>query len=143
MSAQLKTIVLIKEAIKLVFFRLVEYLNYEGYFLREIPKKLKISYNAVYYSLHGTAQTGSNRNIKSGRPQCTTEQEDKYIVSTLINRLLTSTQLAASLNSNPKTPVSMSTVKRQLRDAGLLGRVTKKKPYLRLANKNKRLRWAK
>jgi hypothetical protein len=34
----------------------------------------------------------------------------------------------------------MSTVKRQLRDAG---RVAKKKPYLRLANKNKRLRWAK
>ena len=28
-------------------------------------------------------------------------------------------------------------------DAGLLGRVAKKKPYLRLANKNKRLRWAK
>ena len=31
----------------------------------------------------------------------------------------------------------MSTVKRRLRDAGLLGRVAKKKPYLRLANKNK------
>jgi hypothetical protein len=34
-------------------------------------------------------------------------------------------------------------VKRRLWDAGLLGRVAKKKPYLRLANKNKRLRWAK
>jgi hypothetical protein len=34
-------------------------------------------------------------------------------------------------------------VKRQLRDAGLLGRVAKKKPYLRLANRNKRLKWAK
>uniref|UniRef100_A0A674AM44 Transposase Tc1-like domain-containing protein n=1 Tax=Salmo trutta TaxID=8032 RepID=A0A674AM44_SALTR len=52
-------------------------------------------------------------------------------------------QLAASLNSPCKTPVSTSTVKRRLRDAGLLGRVAKKKPYLRLANKNKRLRWAK
>jgi hypothetical protein len=28
-------------------------------------------------------------------------------------------------------------------DAGLLGRVAKKKPYLRLANKKKGLRWAK
>uniref|UniRef100_A0A8C7WF82 Guanylate cyclase n=1 Tax=Oncorhynchus mykiss TaxID=8022 RepID=A0A8C7WF82_ONCMY len=37
--------------------------------------------------------------------------------------------------------VSTSTVKRRLRDAGLLGRVAKKKPYLRLANKKKRLRW--
>jgi hypothetical protein len=55
----------------------------------------------------------------------------------------TSPQLEASLNSTPKTPVSTLTVKRRLRDAGLLGRVAKKKPYLRLANKNKRLRWAK
>ena len=113
--------------------------------MREIAKKLKISYNAVYYSLHRTAQTGSNQNRKrSGRPRCTTEQEDKYIrVSSLRNRRLTSPQLAASLNSTRKTPVSTSTVKRRLRDAGLLGRVAKKKPYLRLANKNKRLRWAK
>ena len=34
-----------------------------------------------------------------------------------------SPQLAASLNSTRKTPVSTSTVKRRLRDAGLLGRV--------------------
>jgi hypothetical protein len=34
----------------------------------------------------------------------------------------------------------MSIVKRQLQDAGLLGIVAKKKPYLRLANKIKRLR---
>ena len=111
--------------------------------MQEIAKKLKISYNAVYY-LHRTAQTGSNQNRTSGRPQCKTEQEDKYIrVSSLRNRHLTSPQLAASLNSTHKTPVSTSKVKRRLRDAGLLGRVAKKKPYLRLANKNKRLRWAK
>uniref|UniRef100_A0A674AZT1 Epidermal growth factor receptor kinase substrate 8-like protein 2 n=1 Tax=Salmo trutta TaxID=8032 RepID=A0A674AZT1_SALTR len=48
-----------------------------------------------------------------GRPRCTTEQEDKYIgVSSLRNRHITSPQLAASLNSTRKTPVSMSTVKR-------------------------------
>ncbi|CDQ62783.1 unnamed protein product [Oncorhynchus mykiss] len=51
-------------------------------------------------------------------------QEDKYIrVSSLRNRRLTSPQLAASLNSTCKTPVSTSTVMRQLQDAGLLGRV--------------------
>ena len=65
----------------------------------EIAKKWKIWYNAVYYSLHRTAQTGSNQNRKkTGRPWCTTEQEDKYIrVSSLRNRCLTSPQLAASL----------------------------------------------
>uniref|UniRef100_A0A8C7G941 Uncharacterized protein n=1 Tax=Oncorhynchus kisutch TaxID=8019 RepID=A0A8C7G941_ONCKI len=80
-------------------------------------KKLKMSYN-VYYSLQRTAQTGSNQNRKrSGRPRCTTEQEDKYIrVSSLRNRCLTNPQLAASLNSTRKTPVSTSTVKRRLRN---------------------------
>ena len=99
-------------------------LRNEGYSMREIAKKLKIWYNAVHYSLHRTAQTVSNQNRKrSGRPRCTTEQEDKYIrVSSLRNRRLTCPQLAASLNNTRKTPVSMSTVKRRLRDAGLLGR---------------------
>jgi hypothetical protein len=73
--------------------------------MREIAKKLKISNNAVYYSLHRTEQTVSNQNRKmSGRPRCTTVQEDKYIrVSNLRNRCLTRTQLAASLNSTHKT----------------------------------------
>ena len=111
----------------------------------EIANKLKILYQALYFCLHRTVQTGSNQNRKrSGRPWCTTEQEDKYIrVSSLRNRCLTSPQLAASWNSTRKTPASTSTVKRRLRDAGLLGRVAKKKPYFRLANKKKRLRWAK
>jgi hypothetical protein len=82
MLAQLKTVVPIKEAIKLALFRLVEYLEHqhlwfrlraqngqkqkctsetrqsilvlrnEGYSMWEIAKKLKILYNAVYYSLH-------------------------------------------------------------------------------------------
>ena len=120
-------------------------LRNEGYSMLEIAKKLNISYNGVYYSLQRTAQTGSNQSRKrSGRPRCTTEQEDKYIrVSSLRNRRLTGPELAASLNGTRKTPVSTSTVKRRLRDAGLLGRVAKKKPYLRLANKRKRLIWAK
>jgi hypothetical protein len=33
--------------------------------MREIAKKLKIWYNAVYYLLHRTAQTGSNQSIWS------------------------------------------------------------------------------
>ena len=80
-------------------------LRNEGYCMREIAKKLKISYNAVYYSLHRTTHPVSNQNRKrSGRPRCITEQEDKNI-------------RVCSLN------VSMSIVKRQLRDAGLQGRV--------------------
>ena len=68
--------------------------------MQEIAKKLKISYNGVYYSLQKTAQRGSNQNRKrSRRPRCTNKQEDKYIrVSNLRNRRLTGPQLAASLH---------------------------------------------
>ena len=111
-------------------------LRNEGYSMREIAKKLKIWYNAVYYSLHRTAQTGPNQNRKrSGRPRCTTDQEDKYIrVSRFRNRRLTSPQLTASLNSTRKAPVSTTTVKRRQQDAGFLRRVSKNKQYLRLAS---------
>lgn len=120
-------------------------LRKEGYSTREIAKKLKISYSGVYYSLQRTAQTGSNQSRKrSGRPRCTTEQEDKYIrVSSLRNRCLTGPQLAAPLTCTRKMPMSTYTVKRRLQDAGLQGRVAKKKPYLRLVNERKRFIWAK
>uniref|UniRef100_A0A674B129 Protein phosphatase 4, regulatory subunit 4 n=1 Tax=Salmo trutta TaxID=8032 RepID=A0A674B129_SALTR len=52
------------------------------------------------------------------------------LLSSLRNRHLTSPQLAASLNSTHKTPVSTLTVKRRLRDAGLLGRVPLSSVYV-------------
>lgn len=67
--------------------------------------ELKNSYHAVNYSLQRAAQTGSIKDWKkSWRPRCNNCEEDK-------------------------TPVS--TMKRQLQDAGL------EKPFLTLANKNK------
>lgn len=44
--------------------------------------------------------------------------------------------------STLKIPVSLLAVERLL-TAGLLGRVSKKKPYPRLANGRNRLKWAK
>ena len=72
-----------------------------------------------------------------GGPGAQLSKRTSTFVSSLRNGL-TGPQLAASLNGTHKMPVSTSTVKRRLWDAGLLGRVAKKKPYLRL-----RLRWAK
>jgi DNA-binding NarL/FixJ family response regulator len=81
----------IKEAIKLAFFRLFEYLEHqhvgliyrlqmarnkylssethqsilvlrnEGYSMQEIANKLRISYNAVYYSIHRTVKLALTR----------------------------------------------------------------------------------
>ena len=58
-----------------------------------------------------------------GGPGAQLSKRSSTLVSSLRNKCLTSPQLAASLNSTRKTPVSKLTVKRRLWDAGLLGRV--------------------
>ena len=57
-----------------------------------------------------------------GGPGAHLSKKTSTLVSSLRNRCLTSPQLAASLNSTHKTPVSTSTEKRRLWDADLLGR---------------------
>ena len=54
----------------------------------------------------------------------------------------TGQQLQAQLNTGRSKEVSVSTVKRRLRAAGLTGRVTGRKSLLRWQNKKKRLAWA-
>ena len=108
-------------------------LRNEDYSMREIAKKLKISYNAVYYSRHRTAQTGSNQNRKrSGGPRCTTEQEDNTLVSSLRNRRLTSPQLAASLTSS----VEQSRIRERNHRLKLIT-ITQRFLFMKIANEMK------
>lgn len=119
-------------------------LREEGYKLKEIAKRLKVSIGGVQRALSRHAQTGSNATLpRSGRRKATSHAEDKYVrVSSLRNRRLTVPQLTAQLNSTRQKPVSKSTVRRRLTAAGLHGRISSRKPLLRLQNKQKRLRWA-
>uniref|UniRef100_A0A8C4EPW0 Transposase Tc1-like domain-containing protein n=1 Tax=Dicentrarchus labrax TaxID=13489 RepID=A0A8C4EPW0_DICLA len=64
------------------------------------------------------------------------------VINSFRDRRLTGEQLQAQLNSGRNKQVSVSTVKRRLRAAGLTGRVAARKQLLRCQNKNKRLAWA-
>ena len=130
MLAQMKTVILIKEAIKLAFFRLVAYLEDQHLWVRlqaqNGQKQITFFWNCLFSlflfwemmavpceklprnwrsrtTLCSTPFTEQRKQAltrieRSGRPRCTTEQEDKYIrVSSLRNRRLTSPPLAASL----------------------------------------------
>lgn len=123
----------------------IDILAQEGYSQRAIAKKLGISKSGVQYSLQRKCKTGVNKDRKrSGRKKVTTKNEDKHlIITSKRNRLLTAPQLMSDLNSKRDQPVSLNTVKRRLRSAGLYGRVAAKKPLLRSVNKKKRLLWAK
>lgn len=115
-----------------------------GLSYREIAKKVKVSVSTVFFTVKRHSETGGNSDRKrSGRPKATTESEDKFLrVNSLRDRRLTGQQLQAQLNSGHSTQVSVSTVKRRLRAAGLTGRVAARKPLLRRQNKTKRLAWA-
>ena len=149
---------LIKEAIKLSFFILVEYLEHQHLWVwLQAYNGQKFVSLFLFWEMKAIPCDKLPRNWRSHTTLCTTPftQQNKLSltriergvrgpgVSNLRNRHLTSPQMSASLKSTPKTPASTSTVKWQIRDADLLDRVAKKKQYLRLANENKRLRWAK
>ena len=99
--------------------------------------------STVSYTIKRYLETGGNSNRKrSGRPKATTQSEDKFLrVNSLRDRRLTGQQLQVQLNTGRSKEVSVSTVKRRLRDAGLTGRVAVRKPLLRWQNKKKRLAW--
>ena len=123
----------------------IEILNKEGFSQRQIAKKLNVSRHGVQHALKRKTETGSNNDReRSGRRRVTSKAEDKHIVVTSKrNRRLTARELRVDVNSVRKQPVSLTTVKRRLRAAGLFGRVAAKKPLLRPVNKKKRLLWAK
>ena len=103
-----------------------------------------MSVSTVSYTTKMHLETGGNSDRKrSGRPKATTQSEDKFLrVNSLRDRRLTGEQLQAQLNTGRSKEVSVSTVKRRLRAAGLTGRVAVRKLLLRWQNKKKRLAWA-
>jgi hypothetical protein len=80
--------------------------------MREVAKKL-----VPCPEQRKLARTRIERGV--GGPGAQLSMKTSTLVSSLRNRLLTNPQLAASLNSTRKTPVSTSTAKRRLWDAVL------------------------
>ena len=110
-----------------------------GLSYREIAKKVKVSVSTVFFTIKRHLETGGNSDRKrSGRPKATTESEDKFLrVNSLRDRRLTGQQLQAQLNSGRNKQVSVSTAKRRLRAAGLIGRLAARKSPPRRRNEKK------
>lgn len=63
------------------------------------------------------------------------------VVTSKQNRRLTAPEIRVEVDKSREKPVSVSTVKRRLRDANLFGRVAVRKPLLKPRNKKKRMQW--
>ncbi|KAL7850445.1 hypothetical protein SRHO_G00197940 [Serrasalmus rhombeus] len=96
-------------------------LRKEGQSLRKIAKTLQVSVNAVSKTIKRVEETGTHEDrARSGRPKVTSESENKFIrVTYEQNGDLTAPQIQAQLNATRKTEVSISTIQRRLREAGL------------------------
>lgn len=111
---------------------------------RQIATELNIPRQTVDYNVKKFITKGTIvNNPRQGRPKATTSAEDRNIImQSKRNRRLTAPEITARVNESRNNPVSMSTVKRRLLNAGLKGCVAVSKPLLKVINKKKRLDWA-
>jgi len=120
-------------------------LHEEGQSQRNIGKFVGVSKTGVATTLKRYAETNSFTDRKRpGRPRKTSESEDRYIMMICKrDRFKTSPVITAEVRNMLSTPISANTVKRRLLSYGYVGRVAKRKPFLRAVNKRKRLLFAK
>ena len=120
-------------------------LREEGYSMEAIGSRMKCSHSAVSKTLKRVRESGSvNDRPRSGRPRLSSARENRELVRiSLRDRRLTSTQLKREWSETSQVSGSSRTVRRRLDDAGLYGRVARKKPLLTDRHKLIRLNWAK
>ena len=89
-------------------------------------------------------KTGSVADIpKKPRHRVTTKRTDRLIVrKSKQNRRLTAVDISKQVIPDDKKKISPSTVKRRLSEAGLNGRVARKKSLLKPSHISQRLEWA-
>ena len=123
----------------------VAILREEGYCMEAIASRVKCSHSAVSKTLKRLKESGSvDDRPLSGRPRLSSARDDRELVRfSLRKRRLTSTQLKREWNETSLVSCSSRTVRRRLDDAGLYGRVARKKPLLTDRHKTIRLNWAK
>lgn len=111
---------------------------------RQIATELNIPRQTVDYNVKKFITKGTiTNNPRQGRPKATTSAEDiNIIIQSKRNRRFTAPEITTRVNESRNNPVSVSTVKRQLLNAGLKECVAVLKPLLKVINKKKKLYWA-
>ena len=116
-------------------------LSNEGFSQRQIAAKIGVSKGAVQRTVERFRKTKSYSNLpRSGRPRCTTSQEDRFIkITSLRNRTATTGNIQSSINATREKTICKTTVRRRLAASGRKGRVAVSKPFLRPKNKRKEI----
>ena len=118
----------------------------KGYTQLEAARRTKILQASVSNAIKKFKETGGDGNRKSkqnGRPRISTDRDDRFLTRTsLRDRFKPATKLKEEWEKIGVN-ASVSTIRRRLRAANLSGPVARKKPYLTIAHKRRRLDFAK
>lgn len=111
----------------------------------EIARDLSVSRKCVY-NIKNKVELNESLGNKpgQGRPRCTTQAEDRYLVKKCkTNRTETSRCLASELSTTLGKQISPRTIRRRLFDYGLKSYTKKLRPFRNKTQKKKRLDWCK
>lgn len=120
-------------------------LHQSGHGYRKINKLLKYPTSTVQYVIKRWKSTRKlNNERRTGRPRLTTARVNRKILNILLkNRSVTATEIAALLKNEDGIIISAETVRRRIRESGFKSRIPRRKPWISLKNRQKRLKWAK
>lgn len=116
----------------------------DGMGYRTIAKELHLSQNTVKKLLSRARDRGHVESMpRTGRPPVTDERIDRAILRAIrSNRRLSSSSLQADLLQHHQMSVSESTIRNRIKAAGYNGRVARRKPFVSVVNRRKRLDYA-
>lgn len=121
-------------------------LRQEGYTFEQIAKKLGsgATKSGVYKLCSKFDQLGNiSDRSRSGRKRITTPQDDRIINRMVLkDRKLTSREISDTFNQSG-VQISARTVRNRLFNAGLKAKTPRKKPYLSIMQRKRRVKWAK
>ena len=114
-----------------------------GAFEREIARKVLIPRTSIHRKIQKYKSTKCMGNIIGrGRKRKTITHTDRLIQRKIkANRRELAAAVKAELETSLNIVISESTVRRRLHEAGLYGRVARKKPYVNQINRGKRLEY--
>lgn len=128
---------------ELVVVKVVTLAN-EGRKQKDIAQMLGIHQSTVSHVVQRYDETGEyRRRPGQGRKRCTTQRDDRYVqLQALRNRTFTAPQLKNELLNTRQVNVSVKTVRRRLKEAGLNPKRPAKVPRLLPHHKTARLQFA-
>lgn len=122
----------------------IKFLRDQGLSFKKIADQMNISPNACKQAIKHLERTGSSINMpRLPRKRKSTPQMDRIIHRlSEANRFKTAVQIHKELKDRSGFDLSVRTVRRRLNEFGLMGHVSRKKPFVSLKNRKARLLFA-